>query len=144
MHAERSILRGAAAAAAALAFVGCSGSSAPPNAISADLTEFKVSTTSVRAASGTVTFTIKNAGTIVHEFVVVKSDLATDKLPTTADGKVDEESAELAGVDEVEDIAAGATATLKVDLAVGKYILICNLPGHYVGGMRASLEVAAS
>ena len=40
-------------------------------------------------------------------------------------------------VDEVEDIAVGATASLPVDLAAGHYILICNIPAHYTSGMHA-------
>ena len=130
---------------ATLAVTGCSASAAPPPAaVNATLTEFKVDTNSDKAASGSVTFTIKNDGTVVHEFVVLKTDLASDKLPTTADGKVDEESSELSGVDEVEDIAPGTTETLTVDLPAGHYVVVCNLPGHYAGGMRSSLEVVGA
>jgi uncharacterized cupredoxin-like copper-binding protein len=126
---------------AVLAATGCSAAAAPPAAVNATLTEFQVATNSDKAASGSVTFTIKNDGTVVHEFVVLKTDLASDKLPTTADGTVDEESGELKGVDEVEDIAPGTTETLTVDLPAGHYVVVCNLPGHYAGGMRSSLEV---
>ena len=135
---------GVVTAMAVLVAAGCQASSPPPKDVSASLKEFAVNLSSAKAAPGSVTFTIKNDGTITHEFVVLKSDLASDKLPSTADGKVDEESSELAGVDEIEDIEAGSTKTLTVDLAAGHYVLICNLPGHYSGGMRASLEVGPS
>ena len=78
-----------------LAAAGCSAAATPPAAVNATLTELQVATSSDKAASGSVTFTIKNDGTVVHEFVVLKTDLASDKLPTTADGTVDEESGEL-------------------------------------------------
>jgi uncharacterized cupredoxin-like copper-binding protein len=141
---SKSIKGCAVVVATVLSVAACAGSTPPPSALSANLSEFKVGMTSAKAAAGTVTFTIKNTGAVMHEFVVIKSDLATDKLPATAEGKVDEASTELSGIDEVEDIAPGATATLKVDLAVGRYVLICNIPGHYTGGMRTALEVAAA
>ena len=131
----------AAMAVVALSLSACTGAGKPPSTINADLTEFKVVLSSAQAAAGTVTFTITNRGTVTHEFVVLKTDLATEKLQTTGDGEVDEESAELAGIDEIEDIAAGARASLKVDLEPGRYVLICNLAGHYGGGMRTAFEV---
>jgi uncharacterized cupredoxin-like copper-binding protein len=140
---SRSLRACAAAIGAAALLASCSGSTPPPSSVSAKLSEFKVDLSSATGAAGEVTFNITNSGTVTHEFVVIKSDLASDKLPATAEGKVDEESTELTGVDEVEDIAAGSTATLKVDLEPGHYVLICNLPGHYTGGMRSSFEVAA-
>jgi uncharacterized cupredoxin-like copper-binding protein len=124
---------------------GCSAVAAkPPSTVKADLSEFKIGTDSAQAAAGSVTFAIKNGGSVVHEFVVVRSDLASDKLPLSAEGKVDEASTDLKNVDEVEDIAAGGTPTLTVTLEPGRYILICNLPGHYKGGMHQSLEVLKS
>ena len=102
------------------------------------LSEFKIELAATSAPGGPVTFALTNAGTTVHEFVVFKTELAADKLPLAADGtEVDEEGAGLTAVDEVEDIAVGATATLPVDLATGHYVVICNLPAHYTSGMRA-------
>jgi uncharacterized cupredoxin-like copper-binding protein len=106
--------------------------------VSTKLSEFKIELGATTAAGGPVTFALTNAGTTVHEFVVFKTDLAPDKLPLAADGtEVDEEGAGLTLVDEVEDIAVGATASLPVDLATGHYVLICNLPAHYTSGMHA-------
>ena len=135
---------GTIAVTIALGVAACQASTPPPKDVSATLKEFAVTLSTAKAAPGSVTFTIKNDGTIAHEFVVVKFDLASDKLPSTAEGKVDEESSELTGIDEDEDIAAGSTKPLTVDLTAGHYVLICNLAGHYSGGMRASLEVSPS
>jgi uncharacterized cupredoxin-like copper-binding protein len=139
MNARRSII--AAAVSAPLVFAGCSASAAPPSAINASLSEFKIASTSATAASGSVTFTVKNEGTVTHEFIVMRTDLASDKLPASAEGKVDEESTELKAIDEVEGLTPGTTKSLTVDLAPGHYVLICNLPGHYAGGMRAEINV---
>ena len=141
------VRRTAALAAATLAIASlagaCSATAPPPSSISADLSEFKVKLDSSRALAGKVNFSVRNAGTVVHEFVVLKTDLATDKL-ATKDGELDEDSREVALVDEVEDVAPGANATLTVTLEPGHYVLICNLPGHFLGGMRATLDVPAS
>lgn len=45
-------------------------------------------------------------------------------------------------VDEVEDIEAGATTSLAVDLEPGAYVIICNVPGHYDSGMHVALTVS--
>ena len=44
-------------------------------------------------------------------------------------------------VDEVEDIAVGATESLTLTLEAGNYVVICNIPGHYLAGMHAALTV---
>jgi len=96
-----------------------------------------------RLAAGQETLSIKNAGAITHEFVVVRTDLAADALPVGSDGGVDEEETGTTHIDEVEDIVAGTTGSLTVSLPAGKYVVFCNLPGHYKGGMHAALEVTA-
>jgi uncharacterized cupredoxin-like copper-binding protein len=133
----------AALCAATLLVAACSGSaSPPPHAATADVTEFKISLDAARLAAGEDSFSVRNDGTITHEFVVVRTDLAADALPKAADGGVDEEGTGVTSVDEVEDIAAGSTGSLTVTLPAGKYVVFCNLPGHYAGGMRAAFEVA--
>src|SRR5262245_59585899 len=95
--------------------------------------------------SGAVTFSIQNDGPSVHEFVIMKTDVATPSLPTTTeDGQkvLDEESSELQAVDEAEDIAPGTTASLPVTLAPGNYIMFCNIAGHYAQGMISSFSVS--
>ena len=44
-------------------------------------------------------------------------------------------------VDEVEDVTAGSTTELSVDLEPGSYAIICNLPEHYEEGMFTTLVV---
>ena len=123
------------ASAAGGASSAASGTSA---AVSATETEFKIDLGASTAAAGPVTFEIENAGTVVHEFVVMKTDLAADKLPLdTSAGVVSEDTDGLTVVDEVEDIEVGSSASLTVDLPAGHYVVICNVPAHYAGGMHA-------
>jgi uncharacterized cupredoxin-like copper-binding protein len=127
-----------------------SASVAPPSApaasggsVTAKETEFKIDLGATSAAAGSVTFQITNGGTVVHEFVVLKTDLAADKLPLdTSTGVVSEDTAGLTVVDEVEDIAVGATPSLTVDLPAGHYVVICNLPAHYAGGMHTDFTTS--
>jgi uncharacterized cupredoxin-like copper-binding protein len=132
--------------ALALVASGCGGGG---NSVDATLANFSIVVDSSAAKSGEVTFNIKNNGPSVHEFVVFKTDLAPNQLPTKDEGGVkivDEEGQGIEPVDEVEDIANGATADLKVNLQPGKYLLVCNRSedgGHYILGMHAAFTVSS-
>ncbi|MGZ9159623.1 MAG: hypothetical protein ACXW4T_00545 [Candidatus Limnocylindrales bacterium] len=131
-----------------LVATGCGGTAATPSptaaqsaaagAVAVTLSEWKVVPASATAAAGPITFAVTNAGSQVHEFVVVKTDLKADALPV-ADNKIDEST--LTPVEEIEDIAAGATPSLSVDLAAGHYVLLCNIETHYGQGMHADFDV---
>ena len=98
--------------------------------------------------TGSVTFQVTNTGPEdVHEFVVLKTDLDPGALPTDANGAVTEEGEGIEVIDEIEDIAVGATQELTVTLAAGKYVLLCNIydetekEAHYKMGMRTPFQV---
>jgi uncharacterized cupredoxin-like copper-binding protein len=113
--------------------------------IGVKLAEWSVTPDQDTAQAGEVTFDITNDGANVHEFVVFKTDLPADQLPTTEEEGatvVDEEAEGLELIDEVEDISPGASATLTVDLEPGNYVLLCNVPGHYARGMHATFTVS--
>jgi uncharacterized cupredoxin-like copper-binding protein len=135
----------AALCAATLALAACGGgASAPtPHTATATVPEFKITLDSAKLAPGSDSFSIKNAGAITHEFVIVRTDLAADALPIGADGGVDEKEAATTHVDETEGITAGGTGSLTVSLPVGQYVVFCNLPGHYKGGMHAGFAVTS-
>ncbi len=136
----------AAGFALALVASACGGGA---NSVDATLSNFKIDLDSSSAKSGEVTFKITNNGPSVHEFVVVKTDLAPDQLPTTQEDGVtivDEEGEGIEPVDEVEDIANGASAELKVNLQAGNYVLVCNRSedgGHYTQGMVTAFTVSS-
>ncbi len=87
--------------------------------------------------AGKVTFKVKNDGTMVHELVVIKTKIDAGKLPTKT-GEADETG----NLGETGDMEAGATKDVVLTLTPGHYALICNLPGHYVGGMYANFTVS--
>jgi uncharacterized cupredoxin-like copper-binding protein len=96
---------------------------------------------STKVAPGAVTFDVRNLSKEqIHEMIVIKSDGAGKPLPyDNGDQKVVEGRVQDLG--EVSDLEPGKSGSLTLDLAPGKYILICNQPGHYMHGMRANLVV---
>ena len=102
--------------------------------------------------AGNVRFVVKNNGTIVHEAVVLKTDVPFDQLPITYGGdppvpvasggdKVSED----ANVGETgdPDLKAGGTRTFTIkDMTPGRYVIVCNLADHYGMGMRAAFTVS--
>jgi uncharacterized cupredoxin-like copper-binding protein len=55
---------------------------------------------------------------------------------------VNEDGQGVEHVDEVENVTPGATKQLAVDLKPGRYVLVCNIPGHYKLGMRTAVVVS--
>jgi uncharacterized cupredoxin-like copper-binding protein len=55
------------------------------------------------------------------------------------DKKVDEDKAGDKG--EVSEFDPGKSGALTVNLKPGKYLLICNVPGHFAAGMWSPFEV---
>ena len=94
----------------------------------------KLDTATVPA--GKVTFTLTNAGKKPHEMVVLKTDEPFDQLVVTGD-KVSEDTTQ----GEIGETAAGAVATVTLDLPAGNYVLVCNIEKHYAMGMRAAFTV---
>jgi len=86
------------------------------------------------AAAGSITFVVKNTGTIEHEMVVLKTDTPFDALEVDAEGKVSEDTS----IGEVAEFAAGTTKSVTLDVPAGSYALVCNIAKHYGMGMRAA------
>src|SRR6185437_15588011 len=74
---------------------------------------FKLSKTSV--PHGSVTFTVKNAGKLAHDFKIGGKKTAL--------------------------IAPGKSAKLTVTLKAGKQAYTCTVPGHAAAGMKGTLKV---
>jgi len=95
------------------------------------------------AKAGKAVIEAPNEGSVEHELVVFKTNMDPAKLPTESGGGVDEEKldevAEEAG--EVPDVEAGETKSGNFALTPGKYVIFCNLPGHYAQGMYGTLTV---
>ena len=65
-------------------------------------------------------------------------------LPLRADGlTVNEEAIQTREAGTLEPGHAGAVRDLQLHLAPGRYVLFCNMEGHYMGGMHAELVVTS-
>ena len=128
----------------AMAFSSCSGP-APPHVdtqVGVTLKDYNVDLETTQVPEGHVAFDIYNRGPSTHEFLIVRTDLGSGNLPIGSDGlTVDEDSAQLELVKEDSEVDIGVSRALVVDLPPGHYVLYCNLEGHYLGGMHASLVV---
>lgn len=128
-------------AIAATLVVGCGSNAAQPRGatINATLTDMKIALERSNVPAGPVTFVVKNSGKVVHELVVIKTDVAQDKLAANADevGKVNENG----NLGETGDMAVGESKTFTATLPAGHYVIICNEVGHYVDGMHIAFTV---
>lgn len=125
-----------------LLVVAC-GSNAPATLpadvqVTVDMREYSVTVSPATFKAGAIKFGVRNLGTMVHQFDLMKTDTAADKLPIdAANGK----AAETGMVKQILNIQAGTVASTAADLAPGHYVIICNVPGHYQLGMRANFTV---
>lgn len=93
------------------------------------------------AAAGSVEFDVSNLSkTKTHEMVVVAVKAKGEKL--AYDSKNDTvNELKIKDLGEAADLDPGTKKTLKLDLKPGVYELICNQPGHYRHGMKATFTV---
>lgn len=99
------------------------------------LSEWSVKADSAKVAPGRTTFTVTNAGKLPHEMVVLRTSKGAAKLGS------DSRIPETGHVGEVGDLKPGGKQTVALNLKAGHYALVCNLPGHYMAGMRTDLTV---
>ena len=106
------------------------------------LKDFEVQQDAAVVPAGTVSFRIRNQGPTSHEFILVRTDRAPDKLPLQRDGlTVNEEAPGIDLLDDAQGLDIDDRQTLVLRLAPGNYVMYCNLEGHYLGGMHAALAV---
>jgi caa(3)-type oxidase subunit IV len=105
---------------------------------------FRIHLSQDHANAGKVTFHIVNgADDMLHEFIIFKTDLSPDELPTDPmTGAVNEDA--LTIIKAEEDIPPSNSRDITVSLAAGHYVMICNLPGHYQQGMRVEFAVTGT
>ena len=89
--------------------------------------------------AGKVLFLVTDAGKLMHELVVLKTDAAADMLSLDPDvpGKVVEDL----HMGETGDIEGGRFNGLELTLGPGHYVILCNELGHYMAGMHVDFNV---
>ena len=130
---------------AALSLAACGGSSgggSAANDVNVQLgqgKEFSVVADPGTTKSGKITFTVKNDGKVHHEMVVVPiSSGSTVQSLAKADGAANEDGSP----GEVDGVDPGQSKSVTLDLKPGTYVLLCNEPGHFAGGMATTFTVS--
>lgn len=127
-------------AIAALALSACANGDKASTELSVTTTEFQFSPQTWTVPAGEeISIDITNNGTVVHEWVLLKPGVTI----TSETDLPDTEEELLADFVYVEDeVDPGTTKTLVFTApAAGSYQVICAIPGHFGGGMEASLTV---
>jgi hypothetical protein len=132
------LIRGATFTLLALLAAGCGGGpSATRAAALVRVTErdFHISAPK-QVPSGDLRLFVRNKGPVNHELILVR--LRSSRLPLRSDGlTVNEEALKRSTVGVLEPGEPGSVRELRVHVAPGRYELLCNMAGHYLGGMRA-------
>ena len=83
-----------------------------------------------------ITFIVRNAGLIIHEFVVGTEAEQADHGAQMATGGMAH------GHDNALSVEPGKTSSLTMTFAkAGSIVIGCHEPGHYDAGMKATLTV---
>jgi uncharacterized cupredoxin-like copper-binding protein len=136
----RKLLALAVACTFAAALLACGGSDGDTERteVGVSLKEWSVSPSQTEARPGTVTFEVRNEGSMPHQLVVIKSDLPPEMLPV-ANGDI--ATSQVRILESIDPIGSGATAEVRFEATAGKYVLVCNVPGHYQQGMTTSFLI---
>jgi uncharacterized cupredoxin-like copper-binding protein len=132
-----------AAVAGAILLAGCgagSGSPTPTADVSVTERDFHIGLSTATVQAGAVRLRIRNAGPDDHELIVAPD--RSRALPLRSDGfTVDEEAIRSFEPGSIEPQTPGGTESLIVNLRPGRYVLFCNMEGHYMAGMHTTLVV---
>jgi len=130
---------GLAFIAAALVSRAADATAKSPSVVRVFERDFHISLVHGRISAGTVVFRVTNRGPDEHEFIVIHAD---GGLPLRPDGiTLDEDALAKSIAGSVEPASAGETHVLRLQLKPGRYAVVCNMFGHYMGGMHADLVV---
>jgi hypothetical protein len=102
--------------------------------------DFHISTSIAQVSPGEVSLRIQNRGPDEHELIVAPE--RRGGLPMRSDGfTVNEEAVQNSEPGSIPPQRPGGTEYLKLQLRAGRYVLFCNMEGHYMGGMHIDLVV---
>jgi len=127
-----------------LALVACSHKPMASSGatVPVSLQDYRIMSSIATTPAGEVSFDVHNRGPSTHEFVVFETAQPADRMPLGGDGlTIDEDSSLLRRVGEMAQVDIGQSRRLVLRLTPGTYVLVCNMEGHYLGGMHFSLVV---
>ena len=133
---RRSLLPAIVGLLAVGAATGCAGidSSQKLPAVNVSVRDFRVKSER-ELPSGEVRLRVYNKGPDTHELILVRT--GQGPLPLRADGlTVDEDALESLTVTTVDGLEPGVRKEARIHLRPGRYVLFCNMAGHYLSGMH--------
>ena len=122
---------------------GASRHTTSPDAATVHVTErdFHIATSTQHVRAGVVDLSVHNQGPDDHELIVVREHPGTP-LPMRTDGvTLNEEQLMPVKIGGLEPGRPGSVRRLRLHLAPGRYVMFCNMAGHYLGGMHTDLVV---
>ena len=121
-----------------------SATASPGASIGISLKEYNVSVSTMTVTPGIKALQITNDGTIQHELLAFRSDLAPAAYPIDpATGDILEDAPGITKVSDGDNLDPKTSQSRSIDLSQpGTYTLICNLHGHFKAGMVATVIVA--
>ncbi len=127
------------------AVTGCSthsSSVATSSRIDVTMHDFGIKVSRHLVRAGKVVLHVTNRGPSTHEINVDLTRYGAGEIPLKRDGLTAAEDAKgLKRIDSIEQVNLHHTGDLTVDLRPGRYVLWCNLEGHYLGGMHETFDV---
>jgi uncharacterized cupredoxin-like copper-binding protein len=137
----------AALLALAAGAAGCAsttgGTARGAELVSVNERDFAISASPNVVEAGDVVFRDDNHGPDAHELIVARTPGSPGiHLPFRSDGlTVSEERLKRAIVGALEPGEAGSVRELHVRLEPGRYVLFCNMAGHFMAGMATVVTV---
>jgi uncharacterized cupredoxin-like copper-binding protein len=108
--------------------------------VSVNEKDFAIAVVQQHVAAGALVLRIHNHGPDAHELIVVRSKGGNP--PLRSDGlTVSEEELRPVTMGSLEPGPPGSVRDLSVRLSPGRYLLFCNMAGHYMAGMHTVLVV---
>lgn len=109
-----------------------------PTSVPVTLSDYKIAPATSSAPAGAVTFDVKNAGQVKHQFTIIR----TTKSAATVLSKQNPDDDIPGARGEIASLAPGASKKLVIkNLKAGHYAIVCALPGHYQNGMYTDFTV---
>jgi uncharacterized cupredoxin-like copper-binding protein len=136
---------GLSALALALLAAACSSSSdGGATAAGGQVLQVKVKDFAIKAGeqvtAGSIVLRVRNDGPDTHELILARAD--GRQLPLRKDNlTIDEDALKPRTIGLLDDALPGTVRVWKLHLAPGRYVLFCNMSGHYLGGMHTRLVV---
>jgi len=105
--------------------------------------DFGIQMSRATLPAGNYVFVDTNHGPSPHELVMWKTSLPAQHIPfEAAEHKVNEDSPALEStLDSGSSLDPGETRLLTTTLQRGHYVIVCNLPGHFMAGMHVDITV---